>query len=163
MVHTFVSSNKLTTEASATSCKVSRAVPWKHRLPLCCAISHIHLTNGNLWMRNPVGVWNFWIWHRATVPGLNLLFFLMESVDGFWYPVSSPPSLFFGFLSLLSPALSTSFPSSYPRCIFFIYVLDNSDHSATFSLSSQITTILNLNWVKDVLSWDFVKCYIFMM
>ena len=112
-------------------------------------------------MRKPVDFLNFQISHRATVPGLNLPFSLVENPNGFWHPCFFSPSLFFAFLSLLSPALYL-----LPIFLSQIYLLLIVMYSITltilllFLFTSQITTILSLNSIKDIPSWDFVWHYI---
>ena len=133
MVHKFVSSN------------------WPHRPPLslarwagqwplcCCAISHTHLTNGNLQMRNPINFLNFQISHRATLHGLNLLFFLVHSQDDFWVPCFFSPVFFLCFsfsplsdtLQFLPIFISQMYllllmsQSLWPFCCFFSSLSDN--------------------------------------
>ena len=88
------------------------------------------------------------------------LLFLCGELGWFDLPTSSPSSLFSLFFLFF---LWHSPPPSLLHILdisFVIYILDQSDHSDAFSLSSQITPILNLNWVKDIPSWDFVWGYI---
>ena len=91
-------------------------------------------------------------------------FFLVESPDGFWPPCFLP-SFFLFTLSFLCFSFSTLsgtlcfLPVFVSQMYLAINVLNYSDHSAAFCLSSQVTTIWNLNWVKDILSWDFLGCY----
>ena len=97
----------------------------------------------------------------ATGPSLRCLFFLDGGPDGFW-----PHFLIFLFspssvLPLpLSPLSLWHTPS--PVCLHImdvssvVYVLNHSDHFSFMlsPLSYQINSILNLNQVKDIPSWN---------
>ena len=131
-----------------------------------CFFKHIHCislhcllqgeeSSGNSQIRKPVGVWNFLISCRATVPSLQCLFFLEGRPDGFGpsfsFSLYFPLSIFLLFSSASLSSILHSFPSLYLGCTSSCLCIQSLwPFSMLSSLFTQITTILNLNWVRDI-------------
>ena len=77
MAQRLASSMRLTTYASAASCRHIVVIPWKCKsyLPTSRAISQTNHEKGSFLMRSSVLFWNCWISQRATVPGWYFLVF----------------------------------------------------------------------------------------
>ena len=88
MVQRLASSMRLTTYASAASCRHIMALPWKHKsyLPTSRAILQTNCEKGSFLMRNSVLFWNCQISWRATVLGWYFLVFLTLPAqrNSFW-------------------------------------------------------------------------------
>ena len=160
-VHRFASLKRLTTYTSATSCSMRRAVAWNWNSPLCCwVISLTHCMDGSFQIRNQIffKFANLLQGHSAQ-PKSSLFCGELRCLWIFLLPT---------FLVFLYFCLTLQHsPPSSCLCISHIFLIIDviyySDHFAVCSFPSKITTTLNLNWVKNILSGDFVWCYIFMM
>ena len=76
MAHRLESLNRPIKQASAASCKPCTTAAWilrSFQMPLM--VSYMTHWNGALLINSFVDLWYWWISLRATVPGLNLLFF----------------------------------------------------------------------------------------
>ena len=124
MVQRLASSMRLTTYASAASCRHIMVLPWKCRsvLPTERAISWTSHEKGSFLLRSSVLFWNRQISQRATVPG--------------WY--------FLVFLTF--PALRNSFQGALPPTVGQSFLLTGSSPE-TDSLAS--TAIWAICWVGN--------------
>ena len=113
MVQRLASSMRLTTYASAASCRHMMALPWKCKsyLPTSRAISWTNPEKGSFLMRSSVLFWNHWISQRATVPGWYFLVFLAFPAwrNSFWEAL--PPMVGWSFLLTGSSLPEADWPS----------------------------------------------------
>ena len=172
--HKSASLIKLTTYASAASCKVRRAHTWNLRSPHCSwAISLTNLTNVDFLLRKLVDFLNLQISCKATVPGLNLLLF-------FFFPFPFPNTCYFlpsvSHFLLLFQLWQPPLPSCLcipnislidllyeTNPLALVYYLTALHSPFIFAITPDNYNCVNSNHAKDILWRNFRWHYIVMI
>ena len=137
---------RLTTYASAASCRHMMVLPWKHKsyFPTSRAISWTNCEKGSFLIRSSVLFWNCQISQRATVPGQYFLVFFTFPAwrNSFWGAL--PPMVDQTFLLAGSSTPDVDGLASAAICTNCQVGNDDGDLSTSSSLLASSIPLLSL-------------------